>query len=56
MRLSNKKGPWWKKRIQSSMTEIHRYINILERKKKGDLKKDVKYRDLHIKYLMRNKE
>ena len=55
MRQINKKEPWWKRRIQSSMTEIRRHINILERKKKGDLKKDVKYRDLDRKYFIRNK-
>ena len=37
------------------MTEIRRNKNILERKKKGDLKKDVKYRDLDRKYVIKNK-
>ena len=37
------------------MTEIRRHINLLERKKKGDLKKDVKYRILDRKYFIKNK-
>ena len=37
------------------MTEIRRHINILERKKKGDLKKGVKYRNLDRKYFIKNK-
>ena len=55
MRQRNTKEPWWKRRIQSSMTEIRRHINLLERKKKGDLKKDVKYRILDRKYFIKNK-
>ena len=55
MRQRNTKEPWWKGRIQSSMTEICRHINILERKKQGDLKKDVKYRILDRKYFIKNK-
>ena len=41
MRNGNSKEPWWKRQIWSSMTETRRNINILERKKTGDLKKDV---------------
>ena len=37
------------------MTEIRRHINILERKKKGDRKKGVKYRNLDRKYFIKNK-
>ena len=37
------------------MTEKRRHINILERKKKGDLKKDVKYAILDRTYVMKNK-
>ena len=55
MRKSNNKDPWWKRRIESSMIEIRRNINILERKKKGDLKKDVKYRDLDKTYFITNR-
>ena len=43
VRHGNSKEPWWKRRIESSMTEIRRHINILECKKNGDLKKDIKY-------------
>ena len=46
VRHGNSKEPWWKRRIQPLMTEISRHINILERKKKGDLKRDAKYKDL----------
>ena len=55
MRHGNRKEPWWKRRIHSSMTEIRRHINKLVRKKKGDLKKDVKYKDLERKYFIRKK-
>ena len=55
MRHGNSKEPWWKRRIQSSMTEIRRHINILQRKKKGDLQKDVKYKDLERKYFIKKK-
>jgi len=55
VRHGNNKEPWWKRRIQSSMAEIRRHINILERKKKGDLKKDVKYKDLERKYFIKKK-
>ena len=37
------------------MIEIRRHINILERKKKGDLKKDVKYRILDRTYFIKDK-
>ena len=55
IRHVNSKEPWWKRRIQSSMIEIRRHINILERRKKGDLKKDVKYQDLERTYFIRKK-
>ena len=55
VRHGNNKEPWWKKRIQSSMAEIRRHINILESKKKGDLKKEVKYKDLERKYFIKKK-
>ena len=55
MRHGNSKEPWWKRRIQSLMTEIRRHMNILERKKKGDLKKDVRYKDVERKYFIRKK-
>ena len=55
MRQRNTTEPWRIGRIQSSITSIRRHINIMERKKKGDLKKDVKYRTLDRKYFIKNK-
>ena len=37
------------------VTEIRRHIHILERKKKGHLKKDVKYKDLERKKFIKKK-
>ena len=55
MKHGKSKEPWWKRRIESLMTEIRRHINILEHKKMGDLKKDIKYKDLERKYFIRKK-
>ena len=55
MEHGKSKEPWWKRRIESLMTEIRRHINILEHKKMGDLKKDIKYKDLERKYFIRKK-
>jgi len=36
------KEHWWKRRINQSIKEIHRHINVCERKRRGDLKKTEK--------------
>ena len=33
------KEPWWKRRIKQSVQELRKHINILERKKLGEIKK-----------------
>ena len=33
------KEPWWKRRIQQSIQELRKHINILEQKKRGKIKK-----------------
>ena len=38
------KEPWWKKRIQKSIQELGKHTNILERKKRGEIKKKEKYK------------
>ena len=37
------KETWWKKRIQQSIRELPKHINILERKKRGEIKKKENY-------------
>ena len=38
------KEPWWKRRIKQSVQELWKHINILERKKRGEIKKREKYK------------
>ena len=38
------KEPWWKRRIKQSVQELQKHINILERKKLGEIKKKEKYK------------
>ena len=38
------KEPWWKRRIKQSVQELWKHINILERKKRGEIKKKEKYK------------
>ena len=38
------KEPWWKRRIKQSVQELQKHINILERKKRGEIKKKEKYK------------
>ena len=34
------KKPWWKRRIKQSVQELQKHINILQRKKRGEIKKE----------------
>ena len=45
----------WKRRIQQSIQELRKYINILERKKRGELKKKEKYKVIEHKYRFKKK-
>ena len=38
------KEPWWKRRIRQSVQELRERINILDRKKRGEIKKKDKYK------------
>ena len=38
------KETWWKRRIKQSIQELWKHINILERKKRGEIKKKEKYK------------
>ena len=38
------KEPWWKRKIKQSVQELRKHINILERKKRGEIKKKEKYK------------
>ena len=49
------KEPWWKRRINQSIKEIRRHINLFERKRRGDLKKTEKYNILEQKYKVKSK-
>ena len=33
------KEPWWKRRVKQSIQELWKRINVLERKKRGEIKK-----------------
>ena len=49
------KEPWWKRRIQQSIQELRKHINILERKKRGEIKKKEKYKVIEHKYRVKKK-
>ena len=42
--------PWWKRRIQGDIKVLRRHINILEREKRGEMKKRGRFRELDNKY------
>ena len=52
---NNKKEPWWKWQIKTSISEIRKHINIVERQKKGEIKKKEKLRDLEERYKIKRK-
>ena len=49
------KEPWWKRRIQQSIQELRKHINILERKKRGEIKKKEKYKVMNTNMKPRRK-
>ena len=49
------KVPWWKRRIKQSVQELQKHINILERKKREEIKKKQKYRVIEEKYWVKKK-
>ena len=42
------KEPWWKRRIQRSIQELQKHINILEQNKRGEIKNKDKYKLIGI--------
>ena len=52
---NGKKEPWWKRRINESIKELRKHVNILERKRKGTLKRTEKYKLLEDKYKVKKK-
>ena len=54
-RNANDKEPWWKRRIKTSINEIRRHLNILERKQRGDKVAIRKLIPVERKYKVRNK-
>ena len=49
------KVPWWRRRIKQSVQELQKHINILERKKREEIKKKQKYRVIEDKYRVKKK-
>ena len=47
---SDRKEPWWKRRIQESIKTILKDISVLDRKAKGELRNQQKYKALSRKY------
>ena len=37
------KEPWWKRRMKQTILELRKHINILERKKGGEIKRKEEY-------------
>ena len=54
-RANGRKEPWWKRRINQSIKELRKHVNILERKRKGALKRTEKYKLLEDKYKVKKK-
>ena len=56
-KIGEKKEPWWKRRIESDITNLRRDINRLERKRRGETggKGNKKIKELNTKYKVRKK-
>ena len=54
-RSKRNKEPFWKRRIRQKMNEIGKHINILERYKRNELRKNGKYNSLEHKYHIKKK-
>ena len=49
------KEPCWKRRIQQSIQELRKHINLLERKKRGEIKMEEKCKVIEHKYRVKKK-
>ena len=47
--------PWWKRRIQENIKILRRDVNMLERKTRGQLKNERKYKELDRRYKIARK-
>ena len=47
--------PWWKRRLNSSINEVRKHLNILERKQKGEYVKKGKHLEIERKYKVKHK-
>ena len=54
-RRNSVKEPCWKRRIKQLVQELQKHINILERKKRGEIKKKEKYWETEHKYGVKKK-
>ena len=56
-KIGEKKEPWWKKRIESDITNLRRDINRLERERRGEArgKRKRKIKELNTKYRVKKK-
>ena len=54
-RVNVVKKLWWKRRIQQSILELRKHINILERKKREHIKEKEKHKVIELKYRVKKK-
>ena len=54
-RENSVKELWWKRRIQQSLQELQKHINILGQKKRGEANKKEKYKIIEHKYRVTKK-
>ena len=54
-RRNTKKEPWWKRRIKGTIEELRKHVNILQRKKRGELTRKERYKELERKYQIKKK-
>ena len=56
-KIGEKKEPWWKRRIESDITNLRRDINRLERERRGETgqKGKRKIKELNAKYRVKKK-
>ena len=47
--------PWWQRRIEGDIKRIRKDINMLERGKRGELRKNGKMEQLEKKYYIKGK-
>ena len=47
--------PWWKRRIERVIKRLRKDIGVLERKKRGELRREEKYQMLERRYKIKSK-